>query len=220
DEIEVAQLPSFDVIVEGTAPLETIDFFRDEHVIGTVDLMMLQSAALSDRIRIGWCGASAPGNWQRARMQWDGELRVHGARIVAAQPWAFDTPDEGLREIADTRVRWRSITAGDWDGLVLELDDLSGAELTFVTEPMTLHARLGDLGMEPRAFDATHPSRTVELRRLPEALPALGWRGRFEDPSAPTGAHAYWIRVRQSDGEYAWSTPIFVTLKPAATDGV
>jgi hypothetical protein len=27
------------------------------------------------------------------------------------------------------------------------------------------------------------------------------------------GGHAYWVRVRQVDGAYAWSTPIFVTLE-------
>ena len=220
DEISVDRLPPFDVLVEGTAPLETIDFFRDDNVIATVDLMAAAGAA-SNAIRISWCGTTAPGNWQRARMKWDGELRVHGARIVEATEWALDTPDEGLREIPangnraldnDARVAWRSITAGDWDGVVLTLDDASRAELTFVTEPMTLHARLGDLGLSPRTFVAENPARKVELRRLPAAMPPLGWRGRFEDPAPPQGAHAYWIRVRQSDGAYAWSTPIFTTL--------
>ena len=220
DEISVDRLPPFDVLVEGTAPLETIDFFRDDDVIATVDLMAAAGAA-SNAIRISWCGTTAPGNWQRARMKWDGELRVHGARIVEATEWALDTPDEGLREIPangnraldnDARVAWRSITAGDWDGVVLTLDDASRAELTFVTEPMTLHARLGDLGLSPRTFVAENPARKVELRRLPAAMPPLGWRGRFEDPAPPQGAHAYWIRVRQSDGAYAWSTPIFTTL--------
>jgi hypothetical protein len=129
---------------------------------------------------------------------------------------------------------------------VLELDDargdLSGAELTFVSEPMSLTARLGELGATARVFEAANPARKVELRRLPHAMPALGWRGRFEDrlanpPSDPLSVplsdpppgplsqaspasapitHAYWIRVRQADGEYAWSTPIFVTIDPSS----
>jgi hypothetical protein len=252
DEITLARAPVFEVGVEGTAPIETIEFFRDDVLLATAD-PMANAGALSNRIRVAWNGASAPGNWQRARMQWDGELRVRGAQIVGAEPWAFDTPDEGLREVAETRVGWRSITAGDWDGLVLELDDargdLSGAELTFVSEPMSLTARLGELGATARVFEAANPARKVELRRLPRAMPALGWRGRFEDrlanpPSDPLSVplsappsdslsaplsdppsqasrasapvtHAYWIRVRQADGEYAWSTPIFVTIDPS-----
>jgi hypothetical protein len=147
-------------------------------------------------------------------MQWDGGLRVQGARILAAHPWAFDTADEGIRATDPHSVHWRSITAGDWDGVVLDLDDLRTAELSFVTEPMTLQARLGDLGATPRSFKAESPMREVELRRLPAVPPALGWRGRFEDPAPAPGAHAYWVRVRQTDAAQAWSTPIFVTLTP------
>ncbi|MEP6703122.1 MAG: hypothetical protein ABJB04_09020, partial [Betaproteobacteria bacterium] len=68
-----------------------------------------------------------------------------------------------------------------------------------------------------RVFETASPMRKVELRRLPEKMPPLGWRGHFEDPLPPDGDHAYWVRIRQSDGAYAWSTPIFTTLdaKPA-----
>ena len=210
-EITVQQVPAFDVLVEGTAPIETIEFFRDDICLHTVDLLA-DATTLSNSVRVGWNGASAQGNWQRARMCWDGVLRVRGARILGVHPWAFDTPDEGIRETSPHSVHWRSITAGDWDGVVLDLDDLHMAELSFVTGPMTLQARLSDLGTTPRTFEATSPMRKVQLRRLPETPPALGWRGRFEDPTAAPGAHAYWVRVRQTDAAQAWSTPIFVTL--------
>jgi hypothetical protein len=212
DEIRVSQMPAFDVAVEGTASIETIDFFRDDLRVASVDPMSA-STAWSNSVRVAWTGATAPGNWQRARMQWDGELRVAGARIQAVHPWAFDTPDEGLRAISGMRVAWRSLTAGDWDGLVLDLDRIDGAELTFVTAPMTLQSRIHDLGAHPRTFDGSAPTRRVELRRLPATMPPLSWRGRFDDHDPVEGAHAYWVRVRQADGAYAWSTPIFVTLE-------
>ena len=211
DETTVASLPPFDVAIEGTAPIETLEFFRDDALLATIDAMAA-TTELSSTIRVAWSGTTSPGNWQRARMRWDGELRVTGARIVGAADWATDTPDEGVRERSDSRVAFRSITAGDWDGLLLELDDPARAELTFVTEPMALHARLGDLGTQARTFEAHSPERKVELRRMPRTMPALGWRGRFVDPSPPAGPHAYWIRVRQADGHFAWSTPIFTTL--------
>jgi hypothetical protein len=176
---------------------------------------MAAANELSHTVRIAWCGTTSNGNWQRARMQWDGELRVAGARIASASDWATDTPDEGVREWSASRVAWRSITAGDWDGVLLALDDASHAEITFVTEPMTLHARVGDLGGSARLFEAKQPARKVELRRLPRTMPSRGWRGRFVDPAPPSGPHAYWIRVRQADGHYAWSTPIFTTLLSA-----
>jgi hypothetical protein len=211
DDIRVARVPPFDVDVEGTAPIETIEFYRDDRCIATVDAMA-QNYAPSRCVRIAWSGVSAPGNWQRARMEWDGALRIEDAAIVAAQPWAFDTPDEGLREVTAQRVAWRSITAGDWDGVVLELDHPERAELTFVTDPMTFRVSLRALRAHAHTFEADAPMRRVELRRLPATMPPLGWKGRFEDSAPQSGAHAYWVRVRQADGAFAWSTPIFVTL--------
>jgi len=215
DEIRVGRVPHFTVSVAGTAPLECIDFFRDGERLASCDLMAAQPV-LSDRVRVAWCGASGQGNFKVARMHWDGLLRVEGARIVRAEPWAFDTPDEGLRGVQDQQVSWRSITAGDWDGVVLELDRPDAAELRFVTEPMTLQTSLSTLGHAPRLFEAGAPMRRLELRRLPQQLPSLDWIGGFDDPDPPPGAHAYWVRVRQSDGAFAWSTPIFTTLDPVA----
>ena len=213
DEVTLAAPAVFDVQVEGTAPIETVEFFRDDACLARADPMA--AGEPSRFVRVAWCGASAPGNWQRARMDWDGSLRIEGTTIVAAQPWGFDTPDEGVRSVASDRVAWRSITAGDWDGIVLELEDPASAVMTFATGPMTLRAAFGDLGHAPLRFEADAPARVVELRRLPKEMPALGWRGRFAAPADAEGVHAYWVRVRQADGAFAWSSPIFATLDPA-----
>ena len=220
DEIRTRDVvPPFDVTVEGTAALETIDFFRDDTLIESIDLLAMCGDP-GNAIRIGWRGTTAPGNWQRARMLWTGSLRVDGAKIVDVRPWALDTPDEGLIDSSDAQVRFRTITAGDWDGVIVTLDPagdarIEDAELMFVTEPMKFRVRLSDLGTIARTFDAGNPARTVELRRLPREMPAPGWRGTFVDRSPIGGDHAYWVRVRQCDGEQAWSTPIFVTRETA-----
>jgi len=204
-------LTEFELRVEGTAALERIDFFRGTECLRSIDCFA-EAGALSHRVRVAWQGLSAPGNWQRARMNWDGELRVEGAQILAAQGWTFDTPDEGLRDHDRAHVRWRSVTAGDWDGVLLELDRPEDAEVWFVTGPMSLRTRLSQLGPAGRRFDAHNPQRSVELRRLPERMPSCSFSGRFDDSSPIAGEQAYWIRVRQSDGAYAWSSPIFVTV--------
>jgi hypothetical protein len=201
----------FEVRIEGTAPLECVDFFRGTERVQSIDCFA--GGAPSDRVRVAWSGLSAPGNWQRARMSWDGELRVEGARILGVDGWAFDTPDEGVREQDETRVRWRSVTAGDWDGVILDLDHVDDAELFFVTAPLALRTRLGELGLSSRRFEAGNPERCVELRRLPQAMPPMSFQGRFVDAAPPAGEHAYWVRVRQGDGGYAWSSPIFVETR-------
>ncbi|HSV18343.1 MAG TPA: DUF3604 domain-containing protein [Casimicrobiaceae bacterium] len=201
----------FALHVEGTAPLERIDFFRGTECLQSIDCFAAAGSP-SNRVRVAWKGLSAPGNWQRARMTWDGELRVEGARIVRVDGWAFDTPDEGVRDHDATRVSWRSVTAGDWDGVVVEIDRPDDAEVSFVTGPMTLRTQFRELSAQPRCFDAAHPERTVQFRRLPQTMPPLHFTGRFIDDDPPPGAHAYWVRVRQGDGECAWSSPIFVDV--------
>jgi hypothetical protein len=72
------------------------------------------------------------------------------------------------------------------------------------------------LGGAARLFAAEEPRRRVELRWLPERDAPSAFSGCFVDPAPLPGEQAYWVRVRQGDGEYAWSSPIFVTTGAAA----
>lgn len=205
-------LAGFEVRIEGTASIERVDFFRDDACIASLDAWA-DAGRPSSRLRVAWRGTSAPGNWQRARMAWDGGLRVEGNRIAGVAGYAFDTPDEGVRGFDAQGVRWRSVTAGDWDGVVLDLAEHGNGDLVFATEPVTLRVRLDDLGPEGRRFDVVGPDRSVELRWLPERDAPRSLRTTFADPAPPPGTHAYWVRVRQSDGSFAWTSPIFVTMQ-------
>jgi hypothetical protein len=217
-----AALPPFEVRVAGTAAIEAVDFFRDDGLLERRDALhdalhdaLSGGSGASHRVRVAWRGASAPGNWERARMAWDGELRIEGAQVTAAAPWAFDTPDEGLTHIGADRVAWRSVTAGDWDGVVLTLDRLDQALLTFCTEPLSVQCPLGALGPSGWQQEQQTPWRCLEIRRLPAEDPPATFSGVFVDPAPRPGWHAYWVRVRQLDGAYAWSTPIYLELEIA-----
>jgi hypothetical protein len=95
-------------------------------------------------------------------------LRVAGARIVQADGFAFDSPDEGITGHDSACVRWRSVTAGAWDGVVVELDEPERAELCLVTAPMSLRMRPADAGPLGQRFAARDPQRGVEVRWVPE----------------------------------------------------
>jgi hypothetical protein len=204
-------LPAFNVHVIGTAGIEAIDFFRDDQLLQRIEPTNA-TAALSNRIRVAWRGASAPGNWERARMSWDGELRIEGARIESAHDWAMDTPDEGITAVEGQRVAWTSVTAGDWDGIVLQLDRPANAMLIFATEPMNVRCNLASLDGPAWTQELESPQRVLEVKRLPMAEPAREVHHAFTDAAPVLGRHAYWIRVRQTDGAYAWSTPIFFDI--------
>ena len=204
-------LPAFDVRVAGTAAIEAIEFFRDDVLLRHHDVLGAVSG-VSERVRVAWRGASAPGNWEKARMVWDGELVVEGARILDAVPWAFDTPSQGFTHQGPQRVAWHSTTAGDWDGVVLTLDRADAATLRFHSVPLTLQIPIGDVGPAGWQHELQEPWRALEIRRLPPRDPPSTLRHAFHDPEPLPGWHAYWVRVRQVDGAYAWSTPIYLQL--------
>jgi hypothetical protein len=201
----------FELTVAGTAPIEAIDFFRDDAMLESYDCYT-QAATHSRRLRVAWRGASAPGNWQRARMVWDGRLTLRSARLTRVEPWAFDTPAEGIRTRDDAQVSWRSITAGDWDGVILDIESMDpvAAELHFASEPLSFNCRLDAITKAGWQINEHEPARSVQLRWMPTDAPASELHLSFKAPAPISDWHAYWVRVRQSDGEIAWSSPIFV----------
>ena len=207
----VEGVPLLRARVHGTAPLETVELFRGTTCIHSVPLIDA-APTRPDRIRVAWRGAAKPGNWQRARLVWDGELQISGTRIRHATGYAFDTPAEGLRHVAADTVAWRSITAGDWDGVILDLEPSAAGAMRFRAAPATFELALADLADGPRMFEARGHEAIVEVRRLPaQALP-FDWQGSFADRMAAPGLHPYWLRVRQADGSQAWASPVYATV--------
>jgi hypothetical protein len=202
--------PSFAIAIEGTAPLMSVELFRGTEPVFTAPIAAADPRP-SGEIRIAWSGIKTPGNFERSRMAWHGRLDVVGGRLRSAHGWAFDTPDEGIVEQGPTSLIWRSLTGGDWDGVVVTLDESTDTTLVFATEPINFALRVADLARGPFAIAAEAPYRRVCVARLPRAPAPASWSGRFTDRDAGRGEHLYWLRVRQEDGAYAWTSPIFVT---------
>ena len=208
---QVDGAPLLRAAVHGTVALESVELFRDTTCVYAAPLIDA-APTRPDRIRIAWRGAAKPGNWQRARLTWDGGLQIFGGRIRNVAGYAFDTPAEGLRRVAADAVAWRSITAGDWDGVVLDVKAEPAASLRFHTEPANFELPLAELADGPKTFEARGHQASVEVRRLPAQPLPLSWQGSFTDQAVPPGLHPYWLRVRQADGSQAWSSPVYVTV--------
>lgn len=208
-----AGTPTIGFRVEGTAALDAVEVWRGTQKIHDVPLEPTDPAP-SDLIRISWRGTTARGNWRQARMIWDGSVRIHGARITDASGHAFDSPDEGLVDWSESEARWRSITAGDWDGITLRVDHDEAADgrIEFTTGPMTFTTPLDRLDEQPVTVDADDPARTVRIERLPRGLPTASCSGTHVDHDPEPGCNAYWLRVLQHDGGQAWSSPVFATF--------
>jgi hypothetical protein len=199
------------VEAHGTAPIEWAQLRRGLDVI--YEERPRDASALSDgHIRVAWGGARIRGR-KRASV-WDGELTLSEGRIIEAAGYAFDSPAEGITERGERHIRWRSITTGDEDGVVLELDAPATARLAFNTELAAFELPLAQLQSGPFRVDAGGVRQRVTVERLPAKVGACSLSFDIEDEPPPVpafgSAHAYHVRLKQYDGAMAWSSPIFV----------
>jgi hypothetical protein len=197
----------FSVQVAGTAGIERVDLFRG---LERVYRRPGEAGGPLNRIKVIWSGAE---NMQRNRNTcWDGELTVAGGRIRSARGYRFDYPTEGIQQWDGGRVAWRSRTAGDEDGVILELDDIDNATLAFESKPARFSLPLRQVSGEDWVHPAGGLDRQVVLRRVAERYDRE-LRFSWTDKQVPAGTTAYWVRVLQEDGAVAWSSPIFVTRR-------
>jgi hypothetical protein len=139
-------------------------------------------------------------------------LKVSGGRIRGARGYRFDYPTEGILDWDGNRVTWQSRTAGDEDGVILDIEGLDGATLSFDTGPARFSVALRQVTGEDWVYAAGGLDRRVVLRRVAgHYLRDLGFT--WADPQVPSGTSAYWVRLLQEDGAVAWSSPIFVTRR-------
>ena len=196
----------FNVMVAGTGPIESVELLRGSEIVAAHD--GFASLPPSNRVRIAWSGARILGR-DRATC-WDGSVTVKGARVLGAMPYAFDSPAEGLTQVTDRSVSWTSITTGDEDGVVLELDDVEAATLTFEAGPCSFEVGGYDLaGLMPYTVDCGGVAQQVTVRRLPADDPPMDVRCEWPGGGVGFASGAYWVRVKQMDGARAWTSPIF-----------
>ena len=175
-------------------------------------------------MKVIWRGAASR---ERARQTlWKGQVKLSTGRIVEARPYRLDHTGERVEVTGVDTLAFDTMTAGDEDGMILRFEAPPDAELSFdaLTSARNQFGALGaqgtkiafsipvaQIGTEDRVHPAGGVDREVVVRRVGTGYPrsvSFDWR---EPAEAPGGTSAYWVRVLQSDGATAWSSPIFVT---------
>ena len=216
--------------VRGRDRLDRVEVFRNGRPIWARLLAPAEAESEDDRwlLRLEW-------GWgeRGAAYAWNGALRLGGGEIVDVEP-AFrgndmleprdddagmsedDVPHEIL-EAGPERVRWRSTTYGNphpsvaaTSALILEIAAGRDARIDLDVNGMRGSYRLGDL---------RHGSRRLSTRRWLEPalhvhrpVAAVEHELTLElDDEGPAGeADWYLLRVGQANGQWAWSSPIWV----------
>jgi hypothetical protein len=131
---------------------------------------------------------------------WDGTIEVDGATIERVATVAFDSPADGVLEQNPHRVRLRSRSTGDVDGVDLWLDQAQRGTIAFASEVGTVRADLATLGSTPVTVDLGGLDLHAMIRRYPEnpTETALALRQQV------------FVKAVQVDGHMAWASPVYV----------
>lgn len=220
------------VSVRGWDEIERVDVLRNNRVIQRhFPEENARPAGWSKRwlcrIEYGWGPWTALGIPRTA--DWDVSLHLEGGRLLSFQPCLQSGPfDEQRRhrlgKLREDSFAWKSYTsrAGCFaetptNAMVFELEGTPEATISFEFEKPAAKRfsyTLGTLAESSQVeFMGDFPCESFLVHRLvPEELYETDFA--FEDrPSGGQDGDFYYVRVIQSNGQMAWSSPIWVAAK-------
>ena len=191
----------------GYADLARVEILRNGELVHVHAPRVAPEGWLEVPLRVEWGGSDTT-------TRWDGRLEVHGGRVVATP---CVSPE--IVSVDETSVRWRAATQsfGTTYGA-----QRGGVELTLVGPPdavvdlacgdRTAQVPLGRLA-EERPVEVPGTPGHLRLQRGTGGLASLGRRTvdlTWTDPVGAKEPAYYYVRLLQTDGEMAWSSPIWV----------
>ena len=231
DTYSTRSCPTLDAFVAGTAPLESVELYRGLEKVYVHPLQMQRSAR---RVRILWEGASRRTSY--SAVIWDGRLQVSNGAINVARQIRFDSPRSYVYDVRSDSLCWHSETCGYRSGLIL---DVSGdAEFNLVlntvlvtmpsyggfgdespkrmsygpAERLSLRFGMSDLANGPKVANLGLLERRVTAELSPECT-KREVELQFRDTQPRPGINPYWLRIIQTDGEIAWTSPVYVDFR-------
>jgi hypothetical protein len=193
--------------VIGTAPVERVDVLHGTAVVHSVRPFNVSD--LGRRVRVLWQGAEYRGRGRETI--WQGKLTLTGNRITRFVAVNFLNPERKITETAPgVALTWSSVTTGNLAGVDLWLDQAMTGMLKIETNVVSGEIDLAALADNVVAFDGGGLGRMLSVYRLPEA----DWNRRVTLEHSVTHQGSadlpVYIRVRQADGNQAWTSPIYL----------
>jgi hypothetical protein len=193
--------------VIATAPIERLDVLHGANVVQTV--RPFAASELGRRVRVTWQGAEYRGRGRET--MWQGKLTLKGNQAAWFAPVNFLNPERKVVETSPgTALAWTSVTTGNLAGIDLWLEEARRGTLTLETNIVCGEVDLAALADGTVAFEGGGLERRICVYRLPEQ----NWSPRLavEHVATFTGGAdlPVYVRVTQSDGHQAWSSPIYL----------
>lgn len=200
--VETTGTVPISVSVYGTAPIAGIDLIAGTEIHESVAFDEGDSC-----IEIAWQGQREPVRSRDKVIDWSGGVSLSKGVIRGASGFGFDHPDDGIQRVTDQSVKWEAYTTGNRQGVRVEVDADDSASITIGTEPASVTVRLDEV--DDTWVEAPGRDAGLSVRHAGDAT-ETDVTASFEVPAASTEV-PYYVRVRQVDGNRAWSSPVFLT---------
>ena len=195
-----------EVTIAGTAPLLEVEVLRGTDVVYRHPVGVPERAA-DCLYAVYWRGPTA--GPRAGKTNWEGTLTCAAGRIAGFEPFAFTRPGDGVRRCGDATLRIESTTSGNCNGVMLELDASADCALRLTTASRDVHLPLSEIDAAGVPGVISRGSAEVRMRRFSRASAARAVSFTFNDDPSP-GTHPYWVRLVQTDGNEAWSSPVYL----------
>jgi hypothetical protein len=191
----------------GTAPIERVDVLHGARVVQTI--RPYKAAELDRRLRVLWQGAEYRGRGRETH--WQGTLTLDRNHFTRFSPVNFLNPERQVRETTPgSALAWSSVTTGNLAGIDLWLAEPRHGMLRFDTNVVLGEVDLQSLADDVTIFEGGGLGRRISVYRLPEE----DWSRHVRVDHTVTYAGGadlpVYLRVTQSDGHQAWSSPIYL----------
>jgi hypothetical protein len=192
---------SFDVTVNGTAPIKRVDLFDGAELVESADL-----TEGADSLELTWSGARSK---VRHKVQdADGGLTLDKGEIEYVSEFGFHNPEQGIESMTDTTLKWKSTISGNYQGVKIDVDAPTDAELSFRTPFLSDSWELDEIE-DGMVVEAGELDQQLVFRYVGEAT-ERDVDVSFDIDADDDEDHAYYVRIVQEDGDMAWSSPVFI----------
>ncbi|RLG59335.1 hypothetical protein DRN86_04390 [Candidatus Geothermarchaeota archaeon] len=209
DEYKTNKPPKLWIKVIGTDGIQEIEIRKGPSVIYNY---LVGDIPKNGRgfIKIEWSGVRT--KYRNRETIWDGELTVDNGRIINAFPFAFDLPDDGLKEVSSNHLKWKSTSSGDPDGVVLELEFSRDTLIRFRSKQGSFKFKPAEVmnKRKPKIVNFGYLNKRVRIVPLGDSRRIKVVELTYKDEDITPGMNSYWVKVIQWNGEIAWSSPIFI----------
>jgi hypothetical protein len=195
------------VEVIGTAPVERVDILHGTQAVQSV--RPFAAGDLGRRVRVLWQGAEYRGRGRETL--WQGELTLAGNRIARHAAVNFLNPERKVQEATPgTVLVWTSVTTGNLAGIDLWLEEARSGTLAIETSVVSGKIDLATLADNVVEFDGGGLGRKLSVYRLPEGEWSRNVTLNHAVIHQGSGDLPVYLRVTQSDGNQAWTSPIYL----------